>query len=71
MGLGDWKMESYRSPSLINLNVMAVNKEWLRSYLAGRRSCLLRGNWYDKCCRGVAGCTKYSCMGRRRTGYSD
>ena len=43
MGLGDWKMESYRSLSLINLDIMAVNKEWLRSYLAGRRSfCLAR-----------------------------
>jgi hypothetical protein len=27
--LGDWKMESDRSSSLINLDVMAVNKEWL------------------------------------------
>jgi hypothetical protein len=25
MGFGDWKMESDRSPSLINLDVMAVN----------------------------------------------
>jgi hypothetical protein len=29
MALGDWKMESDRSSSLINLDVMAVNKEWL------------------------------------------
>jgi hypothetical protein len=39
-------MESNCSPVLINLDVMAVNKEWLRSYLAGRRSVLV-------CCEGT------------------
>jgi len=29
VALGDWKMESDRSSSLINLDVMAANKEWL------------------------------------------